>query len=363
MKASLYTTIIWPLAQVDNTVIILISSPKDRNHHVSQLMTKTNPADGSYLFTLCSVSEICADCLRHNRSEKECMHQIATVPDHLSSTNASALAALYDDKDMGQQELKGDPVLNEELLFKEFLGPFQNQERYIFDTEVQIIYSFFDPSGGGSSNATLVSHAPGLDGCRVIVAMDSCPRNETNEGTLVKKNMILRHFGHLYHRYPYAWFFVAIEANMSPDLANDVARDVLEAFPRRLTVTRRQVKQPTWYGVITTNEEKRKWSNYTTTLLVSKRLRIAQDLIGAEVHDKLIPQLIDELGRWRRRVEKINEGEDNESERITFTGKTSSKQDDLAVALLGSLYEAKVLIDNKDREFMDITRSQSITLR
>ena len=368
MKANLFPTIIWPLAQVNDTVIILISSPKDRNHHVSRLMLKKNPDDGSWAFTLCSVSDVCADCLRHNRSEKECSHQISTVPDHLSSTNSRLLEEMYDDPEMGAQELKGNPELREELVFQGLLAEFERrcrEEPYYFQEEVQVIYSFFDPSGGGGSNATLVSHAPaGRTGDRVIIAMDSCPRNETTEGTAAKRRMINRHFSYIRRdaRYRHAWIFVALEANMSPDLANDTGNDIHEWFSDRMVVLKRQVGQPTWMGVVTTASEKRKWANYATAMVSDGRLRLATDLIGGGAVDKLVPQLLDEMGRYRRRLELINAGEDNEHWRESFTGKVSGKQDDLVTALLGSLWIHKVLEHDRsdNSEFYSVVRRQQV---
>jgi hypothetical protein len=368
MKPALFTTIIWPLAQVSDTVIVLISSPKDRNHYVSRLMLKTNPDDGSWALVLCSVSDVCADCLRHGRTEKQCSHQIATVPDHLSSTNARILEQMYDDKDMGAQELRGNPELREELVFKGLLPEFERmarEEPYFFREEVQVLYTFFDPSGGGGSNATLVTHAVGgLSGARVLVALDSCPRNETTEGTASKLQMIARHFACLRRdpRFRRAWVFVSIEANMSPDHANDVGRDILSHSAERVVILRRQVGQPTWMGVVTTAEEKRRWANYTSSLLAAGQLRVAKDLLGGAALDKLLPQLLDEMGQYRRRMEVVNEGKDNEHTRESFTGKVAGKQDDLVTAMLGSLWSHKVLVaDTRDEsEFYRVVNTHQL---
>ena len=144
MPQNLYTTIVWPLAAVKDTVIVLISSPKSANHHVSLLMMKTMPDDPTiYIFFLCSVSDECAACLRKGlqRGEK-CTHQMATIPDHLSSTNQRMLESLYDDAEFGEQELKGNPVSRTELPFLPFLNRFvalAHNEPYHFSQDVQII--------------------------------------------------------------------------------------------------------------------------------------------------------------------------------------------------------------------------------
>lgn len=365
MKKALYEVIIWPLLAVGETAVFLISSPKSANNHVSQLMRKKTD-DGQYIFYLCSVSDLCSDCLR--QGEDDCLHQMATIPDHLTSKNGRMIEVLYDDKDMAEQEMKGNPLSSQELVFKPMLERFQRLPEHHFSNNVQIIYTFFDPSGGGDSFATIVSHTRGFDDerqqeVRVITGMDRCGRSETTLGMTEKFNMIRRHFAmhRADPRYCNAWFFIALEANMSTDMANDTGNQILELNDRRLVVVKAQKKQTDWFGVVTTNQEKRKWANHTTWLLHSNRLRMASNLIGAGALDELLPALIEEMGRYARTVERINEGELNERWVEMFSGKAGGKQDDFVTALIACLWEAEVLRQNEGGLFHKIVTRERLT--
>jgi len=362
----LYTTIIWPLLQVRHTALILISSPKTASHYVSNLMRKINPINGEFIFHLCSVSSACAACLRAGKREEECEHQMAGVPDHLTSVDGAMLATLYDDEGMGEQELKGLPTSNEERVFKGYLERWHQQclrEPYRIEHATQTIVTFMDPSGGGASNATIASHTRSSDGVNVIIGFDICARDESKPPVLDDQHrMAKRHFASIRRdrRYAGALIFVAIEVGGSPAFANSVGQDILASCGPGIYIVRGQVGEPTWYGVVTNEQEKKKWANHTVSLLASDLLRVAPDLIGADVYEKLLPQLVEEMGRYSRRRIKVNEGKDNETTKEVYSGKAGGKQDDLCTAVIASLWQAVVLRQNPHNEFHRVVRQRGL---
>jgi hypothetical protein len=369
MPQKLYPVIIWPLLGVANTALVLISSPKSANHHVSELMRKVNPEDGDYIFKLVSVSDQCGLCLRNGN--QDCSHQMPTIPEHLTSKNALMLMSLYDDSDMAEQELKGNPVSTDEFLFKDFCQRFSwltLHRKHHFSQAVQVLYSFIDPSGGGGSFATVVTHCHGTDEetgktLRVITGIDGYPRSETGRGLEEKKLALRRHF--LAHRmdsrYTNAFIFVAIEVGANPDLSNDTGYYLLNECGPRIVVVKRIKKTPHFFGVVTTNSEKRKWANHATGLLMSDRIRIAADPLITE-DESHVTEMIDEMARYSRRIEKVNEGEDNEGRfKETYSGKAGGKNDDRVTAMLASLWEPEVMRYEEKSEYKDIVKKNNLT--
>jgi hypothetical protein len=323
-------------------------------------MLKKEPGTDDYIFYLCSVSDECPACLRRGLKKNErCPHQLSMLPDHLSSLSQRLLQVLYEgDEAFGEQELTGNPVCRSELPFAEFTARFlasAYSSPHHFTRDVQVIYSFFDPSGGGASNATVYSCTVGEDGVRVLIGMDCCKRSETLDGFLEKTQMLRRHYASIrkdprYHR---ALIVIAIEVGANPDLSNQTGKDILSHFGREgILIIKGQIKEPTWYGVVTTAEEKRNWTHHAVHLFKNEKIRIAADpLIGARAKDVELPELCKELDRWRRQLETVNKDheEKQQSTKEYYTGKPDP--DDRCVAFISCLWQREVLIQNASNEF------------
>ena len=212
------------------------------------------------------------------------------------------------------------------------------------------------------SNATIASHCAGQDGARVLIALDACPRSETQQGTEEKRTMIRRHFANLRddRRYSGAVIVVAIEVGASPDLANDTGLYIEKYCDRDVFILKAQIKEPKWYGVVTTAEEKRNWTHHASELLEHDRLRVAHNFIGAGAMDLQFPELINEMSRWRRQLEVVNKNEEEKEQKTKefYTGKP--RPDDRCVATIACLWQAEVLRRNRGNAFHDLVRQRGL---
>lgn len=365
-KLSIYDTLVWPLLRVKFTVVILISSPQDMNSYVSQLMTRKHPKTGEYLFKLCSASTSCSDCMRSGHPE--CQHVLqGSDPPHLSSSSNEVALALYSDLNFARRELFAEINSDEEPLFKKFcpdvLHAMNPLNAYTFRRAVQVLYSFHDPNGNGGSNSTVWTWAPDDDGLCVCVGMDQRDHSESEkdyDGSLV---MLRRHYQSLRRdrRYAGAVCYVAIEVGSNSDVSNRTAKELLDVFSDGwMVVTRAVKKNPNWYGVVTTEGEKRNWVINALAVFSDQRLRFAFGLIGANL-EVLKEELLDELRRYTctKQVVGPEDLPAFQKYKLSFNGKGGGRNDDMVTAMIACLWQAQVLRSDPHNAFRQRMRSDN----
>lgn len=347
--------------RVKNTVVILISSPGSATHFVTSLLTKKT-ASGKWIFFVCSVGEACGTCLR--KGILKCDHVMASNPPHLSAMANEKAMALYDDQAQMNRELLAMPDSNEQYIFKPFADQLNTLmltdiNGHRFKSEVQVVYSFHDPSGGGDSNSTVWTFAPDDGGLCVCVGMDMAERNETPEGWHNSDDMLYRHYDSLriHPRYRNAVIVIAIEVGGNTDIANRLGLQLAKRYGNAVFIPRAQKKHPHWYGVVTGPQEKRNWVRHLTRLYEEERIRFAPDLIGANM-DMLKETLLDETRRYAKHLRVTGEDESFQTFHWSFDAKAGNKQDDMITAQLGALWEREVLLADPQCEFIRRMREE-----
>lgn len=372
IKPEIYSLLIWPLLRVKNTCVFLISSPSNQYNYVSILMQKRNAETSEYIFHLVSATQSCEVCLRKGISK--CGHSMASSPSHLSlATTDPIVEALYDDKDLMNQEILSLPTSYEELSFKHILPDFQELvmgQPHIFRDEVQVIYSFFDPSGGGNSHAAVVSHGVDAGGLKIITGIDKCKRAECNEGWIASDQMLMRHFQMHLEKYPRCCIVWAIEVGANPDLASRVGLETLrrldeKGYEGRVKVITGQKGYPLRFGVVTTKAEKKNWTQYGVKLFENNQVRLVDDseMIGSSLDENKV-MLFDQMSRWAHRWEETGgtTSEHWKKTRETFDGKAGGKNDDLCASTLACLWQPVILQQNKNGWFPKWCSDHRITI-
>lgn len=224
-----------------------------------------------------------------------------------------------------------------------------------------------DPNGGGNSNATVVTVAKDAGGLFVVTGMDIRERSERPEDCDGTLKCIERHFScHMMdQRYRNAVMFVAIEVGAFPDDANRTALALRRTFgDSRMVVLQNVKKNPTWYGVTTTESEKKNWKENATKIFESDRLRFARDLIGGNL-DATKDILLDEMSRmaWHNVPSSRDADPSFVTWKTSLDGKQGGKNDDLAVAFLASLWQVLVLQSDPHNYFHKRLRAEGSLLR
>jgi hypothetical protein len=292
---------------------------------------------------------------------------MSSDPPHLSSLANDKAMALYTNQAKSQQELFAMPVGEDDYVFKPYLEQLNkimltDVNGHRFMNEVQVLYSFHDPSGGGASNASVFTWAPDAEGLCVVTGMDIREKHETAEGWDDSDRMLYRHYdAHRIHpRYANAHIEIAIEVGSNPDLANRMGLLLEKRYGSAVTVTRSQKSHPEWIGVVTRNEEKRGWVRNMVDLFKREKIRFSRDLIGANL-DTLKQMLLEESGRYCKktlRSGKVGENDSFFSLKETFSGKEGGFNDDMITAAIASLYQQLVLKADLNSVFMQRMRAE-----
>ena len=165
-KKIVFETII-PVAMVDKTAFIAISSPKNESNWFSNVFRYKTP-DGKPMFVTHSFKNICADCKTKGPIEMmKCPHSQASKPAHKDDEKARRFKPLYDNEGMSDnyaQEMRGIITRSSDTAFAE------DELKCLFDIDsrwkttfinigtkksIQEILVCVDPNGGGSSYAAI----------------------------------------------------------------------------------------------------------------------------------------------------------------------------------------------------------------
>lgn len=147
-------------------------------------------------------------------------------------------------------------------------------------------------------------------------------------------------------RYANAMIYVYIEANLSWVTANDIAKLCLQPRFYPVQVMRYDPKPTQFYGVWTGASEKQMYVELTQKSLSSGQLCYAENFITAEPQTNLIKAEIRSQLEMYRRVVTFKEGDDQP--KITYTGKSPGRKDDLAIVVQMLMYWSRLLRSSKE---------------
>lgn len=146
-------------------------------------------------------------------------------------------------------------------------------------------------------------------------------------------------------RYAFAVIFVYIEANLSWVTANDMARLCMQQRFYPTIVKSYDTTKAQRYGVWTGESEKEMYSNEMKRALGDGAIAYADDFISQDVNVK--SEVRSQLEVYRRNVKFV---EGSEKARVTYTGKSSGRRDDLAIVLQMLLYWSRY--NRSSREYL-----------
>lgn len=159
------------------------------------------------------------------------------------------------------------------------------------------------------------------------------------DGTKIK-SMVERHLTQLRAdpRYQYALIYVYIEANLSWVTAHDLAQLCMQQKYYPVLVKSYDTTKENRYGVWTGETEKEMYVMEMRRALNEGALCYAEDLNSSEPA-AIKKDVMGQLEVYRRNV-KYTEG--SEKVKVSYTGKSSGRKDDLAIILQMLLYWSHV---------------------
>lgn len=157
---ALFFKVIVPILSMKNTALIALSSPEGEGNYFSALTTMTR-SDGTPFFRVIDCFRICKRCMKLERVKAiECTH-IKTTPHWLSSKKISELKTLYKaNPEDALREFGGMSVSNHKpALLKDEVQRFFKAPPYLWQSPPRLIFTTYDPNGGGPSQAAMASGA------------------------------------------------------------------------------------------------------------------------------------------------------------------------------------------------------------
>jgi hypothetical protein len=341
---------------MNNTAVLAISTPDTEDNYYSQLMEMTLKDSDETIFRTIKIGLSCEQCVA--RKVAKCPHTASRLPPWKSDARQELTEHIMaGDPARMHRELHGMVGSKQQFVFKTFTRAFNGLAPYRWLRPPNVLHLAIDPSGGGASEYAycLVGHEEGKD---VIIGYYSIDTSDSND----IKSLFMALFKRLRHSRTYqdALVIVYVEANMSHFIPVDMERLFLsegEIFGRvefqRMKMKNNMIRP----GVLTTHDDKEQFVNYVRLQLGAGNILFAEELLGLESrlaeHRRL---LIDQLNNYRKDIkESLDPG--FAEEKITYTGKSGGKRDDLCIALQLSLYHMQT--KRHDEDFQERCRKNA----
>jgi hypothetical protein len=175
MSQSLWLEVVVPALAVNHTTMLAITTPQDPTNYFSRLL-QYKRKDGSLMFLVQALGLACKACLDKNMASK-CNHMSSVLPKWKSEVRHEQQRAIYgeENKHLFEQETLGLVVHDSSRVFpEEDIKAFADSPPYNFHSSPYIIWSFIDPSGGGTQSAVVVvsiiySPDASTNKCRFVV--------------------------------------------------------------------------------------------------------------------------------------------------------------------------------------------------
>ena len=160
MDMRVFYEVVVPLVEVEDTALILISTPVDKYNFYMQLLEMVDDENNS-LFYVHNMPMQCAACAKENRLD--CNHKEDIRPSWKPSERSELVARLYGNNEkLRACETLGVTMDDDQRAFPTVcIEEFENAEKFdpsIFHTErPPFIITACDPNGGGSSMTAILS--------------------------------------------------------------------------------------------------------------------------------------------------------------------------------------------------------------
>ena len=333
------------------------------------LCRKKDP-QGKPFFNVIEVEFLCADC-KATGDEKvmaKCRHRDYLKPEWKAADKADRVSSMYEGQESVQlRENQGVIADSERNRYKSaLLDSFFSNDAYRSKYSPRVIYLSCDPSGGGDSEMAFAAFAEYSDSeTLVLMMMASC----LNKGGTVEQNKIVKSViseirrKPLYQNVPIVMIIEAAPASEGTNVATHVQHISRIKVMNEADGGRK-------YGVPKTNLNTVQQHILFEAMMVSKRLRIAEDLIvinndsrpminGIEWQNEkkfMLEKLKAQLGAFRF-VETQKNFAEGVKPTYRLTGKVGGQNDDLAVSVVMIPYWKDRFWEARDKpEYVDFQK-------
>lgn len=345
---------IFPIYEMDKTVILSISSPLDEDNQYSVMINAKMP-DGSPVVMSEIADMSCARCSRTDHPEN-CSHRRDLYPTWKSIPKQETIKYLYGINKMhkfaaeSMGHMKPPTGL---IISKDKLALFARRDReaeYDMNVSCRALIITCDPNGGGANEMSIVAAAYGEGRCYILgLAAHACRDPDERNDLMIK-------FLDALETHPWLRFAMRIflaERNSAMQ-SGELAR-IVRKRPRTYCIRQKDDRDFGWW---TSSKEHGEWAVSLREKMQSGSVFfmkdwIAMDLDGKtnmfEKKEKMHRQLIEQASRLKEEKEKITKP--GQIARSHVSGKTDTngkivdgQNDDLAVTLAMNTTIAKKLI-------------------
>ena len=339
MDPAVFFKVCVPLLGVANTALLAISTISDEFNYYTELSKIPGNGPNGLLFLTLEIGFQCAACKAANVA---CTCPIRSLPPWKHKSGQAKVELIYGSQtNLMMQETRGVVCSSRQYMFQSFLSAFKERPMYSFPYSCPYLLMGIDPSGGGQSSDYAVAMITS-DNCRTpIVGLDSSSSTKHNDILQMLERFILR--TRSYRTYRDSHIFVFIEANMSFISADMIANFMRNPRFGSVEAVSLDPKNKQRYGVWTGEVEKERYAEAMERALANGSLCYASEQVGDpdkwEANKKAFEE---QTGWYRREVDEAKNPAFNKN-KVTFTGKSSGRKDDMTIVVQLLLYHLERL--------------------
>ena len=341
--------VVFPLFGVNDTLILLISTPLNLDDIFTTLLTLRRE-NGTLFFHVVEIRMRCDECKKAN--VQDCKHRMGELPSWKSSKRQqdqrilmSQNPALYYREVCGEIGMPASPLLSPDDIRR-----FIDRPRIYLTENCTRIFTCIDPSGGGPSHLAIISMIVQQIGDRsmyVIIAMDSKQVKPEEHDDFVLRHLKMIRDVAIYRD---ATIVLQIESNLGLE-ASSLHREIKNAQEFEPVMSMMEGNGHGRMGVRTGPGDKFRFVTELRRRLRADRIGISADLITqSTLHQSksIVSELQTQMLRFRENV-TIEGPKDNPAfQRVkkSWSGKVAGMNDDLCMVLLMNVYWTAFFFDS-----------------
>jgi hypothetical protein len=328
--------VVVPLLGMNNTAVLAISTPSDESNYYSVLTGLTRKDSDEPLFLVLQVGTKCEDCIAAQR--EECPHTKNRLPSW-KSTERQAMTEQIMKGNVARmnRELHGVVGSQKQFLFRKYITKMTELAPYRWKTNPTVLHLAVDPSGGGASDYaySLLGYEEGYN---VIIGFCGLATVDPNDALGMFRSLFVQL--RRSPRYQSALVVIYVESNHGPFDAKSLMGyvDDNRSIFGPVEFQNREEKKEVLPGVITTHNHKEMFANLARHELANGHVLFADEMIG--VPERLVQhkaELLDQFRNYHKDIKLAIEPGFG-TDKVTYTGKTGGKRDDMCMAFQIGLY-------------------------
>lgn len=346
------------MLKVQNTVLICLSTNLGKDNWYSKLFQNSDPKTAPLISKL-EVSLLCDDCRKFGRKPSDCNHKDHLHPPWNIAGNKDRVKIFMNNEAMYAREVLGEIMSDETCVIQE-AALLRFKERppiQLTLDQADVVYTFIDPNGGGSSDMGIMSlvRLPNNQIC--IVGISAYPSRDIAELKDVVQNYFVAMKQHPVFGRAEQILFVENNYGGTPyaDLFVKTAQQVIDIDEFRA--------DPRVGAGVHTDDRNKNHAVMTVIFdMFHNRVHFSHEMISAKP-DK-IPEDIDKFHAQLSRLRRVQRGG-----HMSYTAKTrkNGESDDLLITfVMGHYWSFLVtkerLIDDRHNDDM-LALEQAMTER